>query len=534
MNARRPHPQRRAAELSALVLLTASLASCGTMSAPPTGPAASQSTGTGVTTIPAPTTASPSTSIVPPSTTTTTVLRDPPVPAAQIAWSSCGTDEQCGTLQVPLDYAQPTGPTIGLSVIRHLAEEPAERIGSLVIDPGGPGDSGVDDLPSELEILTPTLLDRFDIVELDPRGVDRSDPVSCPSSAADAAAPAPNDPVPQNATQQAALLASDRAYAGDCLTGSGAALLANVGTLDAAKDLEVLRQALGDPQLTYFGHSYGTELGAEYAELYPDRVRALLLDGAIDPALDLLDESAQQAVGFETVLDSFFTWCAGSSACRWRPTGDPTAALVAMTDAAGVTPLAAGDGRTANAQAFYTGVLDTLYATSSWPALGQALAAASAGNGAPLLALSASYEGHGGSNGADAQMAITCADHPVPTDPASYPAAAAVAARAAPYFGPLFAWGALGCAVWPTAPSGTARAVSDPGAPPALVTGTQGDPATPYAWAEALTTQLHGTLLTATGDNHVAYYYSSCVRSWDEAYLVDLTLPPAGTVCPAS
>jgi pimeloyl-ACP methyl ester carboxylesterase len=465
---------------------------------------------------------------------TTTVFRDPPVPASTIAWVSCGSDEQCGTLTVPVDYDDPFGTTLGISVIRHLAEIPAERIGSLVIDPGGPGDSGVDDLPSELAILTPTLLDRFDIVEFDPRGVDRSDPVSCRSSAADDAAPAPNDPVPQTAAQQAALLASDRAYATGCLTGSGASLLANVGTVDAAMDLEVLRQALGDPKLTYFGHSYGTELGAEYAELYPDRVRALLLDGAIDPALSLLEESSQQAAGFESVLDSFFTWCAGSSACPWRPNGDPAAALVAMTDAAGVTPLPAGSGGTANAQAFYTGVLDTLYATSSWPALGRALASAASGDGAPLLALSTSYETHGGSNGADAQMAITCADHPVPPDPAAYPAAAAAAAKAAPYFGPLFAWGALGCAVWPTAPSGTARAVSDPGAPPALVTGTEGDPATPYAWAQALTAQLHGTLLTATGDNHVAYYYSSCVRSWDDAYLVDLTLPPTGTVCPAS
>jgi pimeloyl-ACP methyl ester carboxylesterase len=459
------------------------------------------------------------------------IKRDPPVPTETITWTSCGTDEQCGTLPVPLDYAQQTGTMINLSVIRHLAEDPAERIGSLVIDPGGPGDSGVNDLPSELAILTPELLDRFDIVEFDPRGVDRSDPVTCPTSAADTAAPNPNDPVPQTAAQQAALLASDRAYAGDCLTGSGAALLANVGTIDAAKDLEVLRQALGDPKLTYFGHSYGTYLGAIYAELYPDRVRALLLDGAIDPALSLLQESSEQADGFEAVLDSFFTWCAGSSACPWRPTGDATAALVAMTNAAGVTPVPAGDGRTANAQAFYTGVLETLYSTSSWPALGNALAEAARGDGTALLDLSTSYETGGGTNSADAQMAINCADHPVSADPSTYPAASAKAAVGAPYFGPLLAWGALGCAVWPTKSSGVARPVSDPGAPPALVTGTEGDPATPYRWAQALTTQLHGVLLTHTGEDHVAYYYSACVRSYDQAYLVDGTLPPTGTVC---
>jgi hypothetical protein len=257
----------------------------------------------------------------------------------------------------------------------------------------------------------------------------------------------------------------------------------------------------------------------------------MVLDGALDPSLPAAELSVEQAQGFEGVLDSFFRWCAASSGCSWRPSGTPLGTLLALARSLTTDPLPAGAGQTLSASDLYTGVLETLYSTSSWPTLGRALAQAGAGNGAALKALSQSYETHGGTNSADAQMAINCADHPTVTDPAAYPALAAAAGARAPFFGPLLAWGGLGCAVWDAPAQWEAHPVSDPGAPPVLVTGTSGDPATPYSWAVSLSAQLHGRLLTRVGQDHVAYYYSACVRNIDQAYLVGLVLPAVGTVC---
>ncbi|HUC05905.1 MAG TPA: alpha/beta hydrolase [Acidimicrobiales bacterium] len=472
----------------------------------------------------APAATSTTTTTTTPSTTTSTL------PVTPITWSPCMGDLQCGTLTVPLDYADPSGPTIGIALARHPAEDPSARIGSLVINPGGPGVSGIDDFDNELSVLTPGLLDDFDIVTFDPRGVERSDPMSCGEGANAAPGPVP-DPVPQTAAAQTTFIAGLRAYAAACEKASGA-LLPNIGTVDVAQDLERLRIALGDSALTYMGQSYGTLIGETYAAMYPTHVRAMVLDSPIDPALSFDQMTVGQAKGFEGELDAFFTWCAGTSACPWHTTSDPTAALEAQMAQSRTDPAPAGSGRSAGPGELFDALLDGLYATTEWPELGDALAADADGNGSPVVAMSNHYNQDGSTNGSDVAVAVDCADHPAMKNLSAYSYLAALYKAVAPIFGPPLAWGEAACAVWPSPPTRTPGPVAAPGAPPILVVGTTNDPATPYAWAVSVAHELQkGVLLTRDGNDHVSYFYSACVRSYVQSYFVSLTPPPSGTVC---
>jgi pimeloyl-ACP methyl ester carboxylesterase len=462
------------------------------------------------------------------STTTT----QPALPVTPVQWEGCGSDLQCGSVIVPLDYSHPQGPTIQIAVERHPAVDPAERIGSLVINPGGPGGSGIDDLPNELSVLTPELLDDFDVVSFDPRGVGRSDPVDCGTDGgpSDNTSPLP-DPTPTTSSAQSALLSNDRQFASQCEQDSGG-VLPYVGTVDAARDLDRIRAALGDARLTFMGHSYGTLLGATYAQMFPARVRAMVLDGAIDPAMSSDEMVLEQTQSLEEVLDDFFAWCQASSSCPWHPRGDPTTALLALISEARQTRIPAAAGRSAGPGEIYDALLDGLYSRSYWPSLAQAIGAAASGDGTAVLAMSDSYRRNGSPNGGDAAEAIYCLDHPVSRDVSSYAAFAASAGAQAPVFGPFLAWGLLGCAVWPVPPTRTPADTSAVGSPPILVTGATRDPATPYQWAVNLAHEFRqGYLLTWQGENHVAYFYSSCVRQIDQTYLVSGALPPTGTVC---
>ena len=322
-------------------------------------------------------TPNPAVHVSPASSTTTT---EPPLPVAPIQWTQCGA-LQCGSVTVPLDYDNPEGPTLAIAVARHPAEIPSERIGSLVINPGGPGGSGIDDLPNELSVLTPELLDRFDIVSFDPRGVQRSSPVQCAASGSGGSGGRLIDPVPTTPAAQQALLSNDRAFASQCEQDSGS-ILPFVGTVDTARDLDRIRAALGDNQLTFIGHSYGTLLGAVYAQEFPTHVRAMVLDGAIDPALTTTQYASDQASSLEGQLQAFFAWCASDADCGWHPAGDPNTALLNLIQQTRSSALSAPGGGTAGPGELYDALLAGLESQSSWPTLGQALGAAAAGSGA--------------------------------------------------------------------------------------------------------------------------------------------------------
>ena len=472
-------------------------------------------------------------------TTTTTQLSPLTLPVSPIAWTTCSGGLQCATVTAPLDYANPNGPTIQIAVARHLAEDPAQRIGSLVINPGGPGSSGINDLPNELSVLTAGLQERFDIVSFDPRGVQRTSPVTCPESAASAGSsqatplerpdPVPSGPITSPDAQ--ALLANDRAFAAQCEAQSGN-LLPYVGTVNSARDLDRIRQALGDAQLIFIGHSYGTFLGAIYAQMFPTHVRAMVLDSVVDPALNTDQYIVDQASGLEAALNGFLSWCASNASCPWHPTGDPTTALLAMIEQSRQNPLPAGNGQVAGPGEFYDALLGGLGASSWWPSLGDALAQAANGNGSEVVQITDHYASGGSTNGGSAEQAIDCLDHPVSRDTSTYPALAARAAVQAPVFGPLLAWSWLGCAVWPVPAGRMPAANTAVGSPPILVTGTTNDPVTPYKWAVNLAAELQqGELVTWQGSSHVSYFYSSCIRNIDQAYLIAGTLPPLGTTC---
>ncbi|MBV8950900.1 MAG: alpha/beta fold hydrolase [Actinobacteria bacterium] len=475
---------------------------------------------------PVPTGRPPATTLPPSSTSTSTTL----APPAPLVWTRCGGFE-CATLTVPLDYAQPHGATVGIALIRSRATDPAHRIGSLVVNPGGPGESGIALIGRDVSLMPAGVRQRFDIVEFDPRGVGRSGAISCTTGGAAAETGLGPDPAPSTPAAVSAVVQSNTAYAQACAHAAGA-LLAHVGSVDVARDLDQLRRALGDQGLTYLGLSYGTLLGATYADLFPTHVRALALDGAIDPALPMNQLQVDQARSFEDALDAFFAACVPG--CGWRPNGDPATALNALFDRLRAHPLPAGGGEQAGPAELYSALLSRLYTPTRRASLASALAAAERGDGSAIRSLADTYDGRapGATINADASNAVNCLDHPVPRDIGQLEAEANAARARAPVFGPILVWGGVVCAVWPVPATRAVHPVHAHGAPPIVVVGTTGDPATPYSWAAALASELdQGVLLTRRGDSHVAFFSSSCVRAALETYFVDRAPPPPGTSC---
>ncbi len=467
----------------------------------------------------------------PPSHAGSVPATEPPAPP--LDWEPCGTF-QCATLQVPLDYADPAGRHIGIALNRQPATAPARRIGSLLLNPGGPGASGIDSLPDLLGRLSSEVRARFDVVGFDPRGVGRSAPVRCLPDA-ELGAYLALDPTPDNAAEETALVGFTDHFVAGCQQRSGD-LLAHVGTADAARDMDRIRTAVGDDKLTYVGFSYGTALGTAYAEQFPDRIRALLLDGALDPTLSTVALNRAQGEGFDHAFDAFAADCRATSSCSWRPAGGAGqaafAALVARVEA---RPIDA-DSRRVGPSELLLGTAAYLYSRQTWTALARGLAQAQAGSGTILLAgfdalLGRKPDGSY-SNDQEANAAISCLDRPAPRDVATYEQAAADAARTAPLFGPAIAWSGLVCARWPVPATGKAEPAKAPGSPPILVVGTTNDPATPFVWAEALARQLpQGRLLTHQGEGHTAYGEDPCTSRIGDAYLLTLQLPAGQLRC---
>ena len=461
----------------------------------------------------------------------------PPAYYAQhLAWQPCENGFQCARLLVPFDYARPGGPRFSLPVIKLPATDPARRVGDLVVNPGGPGGSGVQYALAARGEFPSAVRARFDVVGFDPRGVGGSEPaVSC-MTGPELDKYLSTDETPDNAAQLAAVVRQGKFYASRCEQNSRA-LLPYVGTRNAARDLDVLRAALGQSRLTYLGKSYGTYLGTWYAQLFPHRVRALVLDGAVDPDTPGLQSDAVQAEGFQTAFGSFAAWCRARSGC---PLGqDAAGQLEALIVRANSRPLSQelGTGQVASGALLLNGVAAALYSKSTWPDLKDALVNAFNGDGTVLvqlanLLLERNADGTY-ANLVDANTAISCVDRPWPRSLASWQAAASAAERAAPLFGASNVWGNLPCAYWPV-PAAPPAAIKAAGAAPILVVGTTRDPATPYRWARALAADLSsGVLLGWNGDGHTAYGEgSSCVDAIVNAYLISLTVPRSGTLCP--
>lgn len=437
-----------------------------------------------------------------------------------LVWRECGDGFQCAGLAVPLDHARPYGERITISVVRLPAT--GDKIGSLVINPGGPGGSGIDYARAAISVLSEQVRERFDIIGFDPRGVGASAPVQCLDDAKLDAFIA-LDTTPDTDAERATLESGARSFATGCQALSGR-LLPHVSTVSVARDMDLLRAALGEPRLTYLGKSYGTLLGAHYAELFPGRVRALVLDGALDPSLDRGRLNAEQAAGFSRAFRAYAADCDDCPLSRL----DALASLLRRTDA---KPLDGG-GREVTEALATLGVMTPLYDRAGWPMLTEVLRAASRGDGRLLLRGADQLVGRGSdgryTNQTEANLAVNCVDGP-------YPADFARAARAAGGpFGPYVMWSSLPCAYWPVKPVLANRPLHARGAPPILVLGTTRDPATPYAWSRSLAGQLSsGVLLSFEGDGHTAYFNgSSCVDDAVDSYLITTRPPRDGTVCP--
>ena len=492
----------------------------------------------------------------------TTSARPVPGAAADGSWHRC--DEvaedlvgpiaaraemryECATVKVPQDWtnagaspgAAPSGPTFDIAVIRARSANQRDRIGSLLVNPGGPGGSGVDlavylSLGRSYGGLPADVLDRFDIVGFDPRGVSRSSPIKCISDAdLDATFGAEPDPVDQAAFDGIADLA--RRIGQKCGAKYGPSLQL-YSTEQAARDMDAVRAAVGDSKMTYLGYSYGTLLGATYAQLFPDHIRAFVLDGAVDPKQDLVAGSESQARGFERAFDNFSKWCAThGSACPIAP--DARGAVTTALDKARSSPVRGSDGREATAGWVFYAVISSLYTEPGWRKLASAIAKLETGDPDGVFELADSYAERKPdgtyNNMFDAFSAVSCADNETVPSLARIRQLQSQWRAKYPLFGAPQAVGLLSCALWPgkrdPVPTGRAK-----GAPPIVVVGTTGDPATPYEQTARLADMLGvGVVLTWQGEGHTAYPETRCITNAVDNYLVELKVPRAGLTCPA-
>jgi pimeloyl-ACP methyl ester carboxylesterase len=457
-----------------------------------------------------------------------------------LSWSDCKDGFQCADLRVPLDYAKPDNGELKLAVIRLPARERTDRIGSLVTNPGGPGGSGVDFVRSAARAFGTSLRNRFDLVGFDPRGVGASDPVRC-QSAKQLDQYFATDSSPDDQAEVNQIAAVSREFADGCESKSGR-LLPYVGTVNAARDIDILRAALGDKKLTYYGASYGTYLGAFYADQFPRNIRAMVLDGAVDPQLTAEQVNIEQAKGFERALRAFATDCVKRPDC---PLGNGSvddalnqvSALLARTDK---TPLKnnSGDGRKIDEAIVDLGIAQPLYVKQLWPLLRLSLTQAIKNNDGTSLLASADEQVERKPDGTysnlmEANNAVNCVDKPYARSVADFQRQAAEATKVAPHFGPFIVWSTLICGYWPVKTTEKPRPLAATGAPPIVVVGTTRDPATPYEWAKGLASELSsGVLLSLDGDGHTAYLQGNpCISKAVETYLLTEQPPAKGTLC---
>jgi pimeloyl-ACP methyl ester carboxylesterase len=451
-------------------------------------------------------------------------------------WENCGGGFACARLDVPLDYGDPGGKTIAISVNRLPAGSRSGKLGALFVNPGGPGASGLDYARAGSGIVNKAVLQRFDLVGFDPRGVGASTPVTClDGKETDAYLAA--DGSPDTPTEEQRLVDLAKLFGQRCAERSGD-LLGHVSTVEAARDLDILRAVLGDEKLNLLGKSYGTYLGATYADLFPDRVGRVVLDGALDPTLTSPELNKGQALGFEGALTAFIDDCVARATCP-LPGGRARAlaAVNRLLNDIDRRPLGAARGRPLTQALATIGLAYGLYDQRYWPGLRQGLDEAMRGDGRVLLLLADLYasrspNGRYPANSIAAQYAVNCLDRAEENKIPAVRATADQVEKAAPVFGAYLAWSSLPCGFWPVPATGKPQAVRAAGAEPILVVGTTRDPATPYAWAASLAKQLaSGRLLTYVGDGHTAYHHGNrCIDQAVDRFFLE-GKPPEGTRC---
>ncbi|WP_405372399.1 MULTISPECIES: alpha/beta hydrolase [unclassified Microbacterium] len=457
-----------------------------------------------------------------------------------IGWERCegGGDGDffCGTVTAPVDWAKPGEEDLELAVIVRVAS--GESKGSLLVNPGGPGASGVDLVRGSASFAVgEELLGSYDVVGFDPRGVGASTAVTCLDPEAMDAYLFDVPAAPRgSAAWEGELTERADTFVEACTENSGD-ILPQITTANAARDMDLLRGVLGDEKLNYLGYSYGAFLGATYAELFPERVGRVVLDGGIDPSVPGSEVGARQAVGFESALRAYMASCLESGEdCPFE--GSLDAAMTQLADALAAideSPLTATDGRELGGDAAVMGIITALYSEENWTYLTSALTAALEGDADPMFILVDTYynriDGQYLDNSTEAFTAYNCMDYPAdPVD--AQDAADALVEEKAPTIAPYWTGVDL-CASWPYPPTGTRGEIHASGADPILLVGTTNDPATPYEWSAALAEQLDsGILLTRVGEGHLGYNKgNACIDDTVEAYFVSGTVPDADITC---
>ena len=456
-----------------------------------------------------------------------------------LQWEPCGNGMQCTVARAPMDWANPADAEIELALVRHPAT--GTRLGSLLVNPGGPGGSGYDFVLDSVDYATSDRLQRsYDIVGFDPRGVGRSSAVSCYDD------PAYLDEynygiipgVPGTDEWIAALAVANAEFAQSCLTHTGP-LLQFIDTESAARDLDLLRAVLGDAKLHYLGYSYGTFLGATYADLFPGNTGRLVLDGAVDPSTTDFDVTRTQAVGFESAFRAYLADCVAREGCPFSGSVDDAVARTSqLLDELTVAPLTGDDGRMLGSSTMFIAIILPLYNQDNWPYLDDLFSEVFAGQSSTAFFLADAYNGRSPDgtyvdNSTEAFLAINCLDYESEVTPDSMRADAALLKEAAPLFGPAMSYGGTLCEAWPFPATRQRVAIDAAGSSDILVLGTTNDPATPYVWAVALADQLqNGHLVTYEGEGHTAYTTGdACVQDVVDDYFVDGAVPSADPRC---
>jgi pimeloyl-ACP methyl ester carboxylesterase len=504
--------------LPATLALVLGLAACAGIPSPSRPPAATSPASPGTTA----SATSPSSPVQPTETRAAPTATERRPPSGGLEWMPCQSGAECATVDAPLDYADRDADVVSIALLRIPATDPTGRIGSIVYNPGGPGASGVETIANfGTSIFSEDARERFDIVGFDPRGVGDSDPVRCLDRR-----PELDEAFPDEPSEIERWLDIARKVADACVANSGE-LLPHVGTQDVVRDLDRIRAALGDEKLTYLGQSYGTLIGELYADEFPESVRAIVLDAVLDPSLEGAAMIAGQAAAMEAALDRFLASCDEDPSCPLTRNGPAADAFDRLMAGFEDQPVAGVSGNVAwNAIAI-------LLIQANWDALTSALASAIDGDPSQLGAI--------GAFGTDRELvdgydAVACLDFPVGHSADAYEQLARELDRSAPRMGRFLTyspgWGSVDCAFWPVVAQRQPQPLDALDAPPMLVIGGTGDPATPYDWAISTADQLPSSaLLTREGEGHVSYSRNACIGTYTDAYLIDLQLPAPETIC---